>query len=69
MAHGKDKKMIYELIKRYVQELKSRRIDIVAAYLYGSHADATAGEWSDIDVALLTNTFQGDSFDFKFLLM
>jgi len=29
----------------------------------------TATQWSDIDVALLTNEFIGDSFDFKFLWM
>jgi predicted nucleotidyltransferase len=26
-------------------------------------------EWSDIDVAIVTKKFIGDSFDFKFLLM
>lgn len=39
------------------------------AYLFGSYVKGTATQWSDIDVALLTNEFIGDSFDFKFLWM
>ncbi|MEW5950163.1 MAG: nucleotidyltransferase domain-containing protein [Thermodesulfobacteriota bacterium] len=69
MAKRKDKKLIYESIERYVEELRKRDIDILAAYLFGSYAKGRATEWSDIDVALLTRQFIGDSFDFKFLLM
>ena len=28
----------------------------------------TADEWSDIDLALVTERFVGDSFDFRFML-
>jgi predicted nucleotidyltransferase len=38
------------------------------AYLFGSYAKDTADEWSDIDLALVTDTFIGDSFDFHFML-
>ncbi|MDD5450816.1 MAG: nucleotidyltransferase domain-containing protein [Desulfovibrionales bacterium] len=69
MAKRKDKKLIYESIERYVEELRKRDVDILAAYLFGSYAKGMATEWSDIDVALLTRQFIGDSFDFKFLLM
>ncbi|MCX5896423.1 MAG: nucleotidyltransferase domain-containing protein [Proteobacteria bacterium] len=69
MAQGKDKKLIYGIIKQYVQELRRRNIDVTAAYLFGSYAKNLATEWSDIDVALLTRQFIGDSIDFKFLLM
>ena len=69
MAQTKDKKLIHELIERYVGELRKRNINIVAAYLFGSSAQGTAHEWSDIDVALLTDTFMGDSIDFTFQLM
>lgn len=69
MAKRKDKKLIYELIHKYIDELKKRNINVVGAYLFGSYVKGNATEWSDIDVALLTKEFIGDSFDFKFLLM
>ncbi|MCK4603615.1 MAG: nucleotidyltransferase domain-containing protein [Deltaproteobacteria bacterium] len=69
MASGKDIKLIYREIKEYIEVLKSRNIDVSAAYLFGSYADDRADEWSDIDVAILTDKFIGDRIDFKFLLM
>jgi len=69
MVETKNKQMIYQSIKRYIEELKKRNIDVVAVYLYGSCAKGKATVWSDIDVAILTKKFIGDSFDFKFLLM
>ncbi|MFH1860183.1 MAG: nucleotidyltransferase domain-containing protein [bacterium] len=69
MAERKNKRLIYKIIERYVEELKKRNIDIINAYLFGSYAKDKATEWSDIDVALVTKKFIGDSFDFKFLLM
>jgi predicted nucleotidyltransferase len=69
MAQTKDKKLIHELIKRYVGELRKRKINIDAAYFFGSCVKGSAHEWSDIDVALLTDSFSGDSFDFTFNLM
>lgn len=69
MAKRKAKKIVYEHVKQYVEELRKRNIKIDQAYLFGSYVKGTATQWSDIDVALLTNKFIGDSFDFKFLLM
>jgi len=36
---------------------------IDAVYLFGSHAKGTANKYSDIDVALVVNHFEGDYFD------
>lgn len=69
MAKRKTKKIVQKQIVRYVDELRKRNIQIDRAYLFGSYAKGTANEWSDIDVALLTNKFIGDRFDFRFLLM
>ena len=69
MAKRKTKKIVHTHIARYVEELRKRNIEIDQAYLFGSYAKGTANEWSDIDVALLTNHFIGDRFDFRFLLM
>lgn len=69
MATRKDRKLVDELIKKYVDTLKHKQIEVEKAYLFGSYANGTANEWSDIDVAVLTKKIIGDSFDFKFLLM
>lgn len=69
MAEKKDRQTIHRLVNRYIDALKQRDIDVVGSFLFGSHAGGTASEWSDIDIAILTNKFIGDSFDFRFLLM
>ncbi len=69
MAKTKDKSMILKSIQKYVDELRKRHIDVIAAYLFGSYAKGKPTEWSDVDVAIITRKFIGDSFDFKFLLM
>jgi len=69
MVERKNKELIYQTIQRYIIELGKRDIRVIGAYLFGSYVRGRADEWSDIDVAILTNSFIGDSFDFKFLLM
>lgn len=69
MAKAKDKQLIRQLIRTYIEELRKRNVEVVTAYLYGSYAQGKATEWSDIDVAVLTKKFIGDRFDFTFLLM
>jgi len=69
MAATKDKRLILESIQKYVEKLRKRNIDIVAAYLFGFYAKGKPTDWSDIDVAIVTKKFIGDGFDFKFLLM
>lgn len=68
MATGKSKKIVSLEIKKYIAALKKNMINVKAVYLFGSYARNQADEWSDIDLAVLTDKFQGDSFDFRFLL-
>lgn len=68
MAAGKDKKLIYREIQEYVSALRARDIHVLGAYLFGSYVKGRADEWSDIDLAILTDRFIGDSFDFRFIL-
>lgn len=68
MASGKDKKIIYKEVLQYLSLLKKKNIHILQAHLFGSYAKGTADEWSDIDLALVTENFIGDSFDFRFML-
>ena len=69
MAEKKDGAAVYLLINRYISALKERNIKVVGSFLFGSYARGMVSEWSDIDVAILTDEFIGDSFDFRFLLM
>ena len=69
MATRKDRKLINREIQEYVQALKRHNISVKAVYLFGSYLTGRADEWSDIDIAVLTDEFIGDSIDFKFLLM
>ena len=69
MAEKKDGAAVYLLINRYITALKERNIKVVGSFLFGSYAKGMVSEWSDIDVAILTDKFIGDSFDFRFLLM
>jgi predicted nucleotidyltransferase len=68
MATGKDKQLIYQELKQYISLLRDKRIPVLQAYLFGSYATGRADEWSDIDLAIVTDTFVGDSFDFRFML-
>ncbi len=68
MATGKSKEIVSLEIKKYITALKKNMINVKAVYLFGSYARNQADEWSDIDLAILTDKFQGDSFDFRFLL-
>jgi predicted nucleotidyltransferase len=69
LAEKKDRETVYRLINQYIDALKQRNIDVEGSFLFGSYAKEMATKWSDIDIAILTNEFIGDSFDFRFLLM
>jgi predicted nucleotidyltransferase len=69
LAKKKDRETIYRLINQYIDALKQRNIHVAGSFLFGSYVKGNPSEWSDIDVAILTDKFIGDSFDFRFLLM
>lgn len=68
MAAGKNKQLIYREVARYISLLRAENISVLNAYLFGSYAKGKADEWSDIDIAIVTDRFIGDSFDFRFML-
>jgi predicted nucleotidyltransferase len=68
MAAGKDKNLIHSEVLQYISLLEDKNIHILQAYLFGSYVKGTADQWSDIDLALITDRFIGDSFDFRFML-
>jgi predicted nucleotidyltransferase len=69
MAVRKDKPLIIKSIKRYLAELKKNDINVLGAYLFGSYLKGIPDKWSDIDIAILTDKFIGDRFDFTLFLM
>lgn len=49
-------------IKLFISLLENNNIHIKKAILFGSYAKGTFNEWSDIDIALVSDNFQGNRF-------
>ena len=49
-------------IRNLIKTIEKNGISISAAYLFGSYAKGKANEWSDIDVALVSDNFSGIRF-------
>ena len=54
---------IRAVIDKYINALEEKNIHVQRAVLFGSYADGRANEWSDIDIALVSESFNGDRFD------
>lgn len=50
---------IKETIKKYLTLLDENNVKIKTAYLFGSYAKGTETKWSDIDIAIVSDTFEG----------
>lgn len=53
---------IIAVIKKYIAELEKHNIRIKTAILFGSYAKGSQDEYSDVDVALVSNDFEGVRF-------
>ncbi|OGU10290.1 MAG: hypothetical protein A2X61_15175 [Ignavibacteria bacterium GWB2_35_12] len=51
---------ILEKALEYLEQVKERNIDIISAYIYGSFARNDNNELSDIDLAIVSNSFEGN---------
>ncbi len=51
---------VKNIIDRYFQVLIQNNIPIKEAILFGSYAKGNYQEWSDIDIALISEIFKGD---------
>lgn len=56
---------IREIISSYLGALNSNNIPVKEAVLFGSYAAGTQQEWSDIDIALVSDVFIGNIMDDK----
>jgi predicted nucleotidyltransferase len=52
---------IKEIVVQFVS-LVSEEFPIRMVYLFGSYAQGTAGEYSDIDLAVVSDNFEGSRF-------
>lgn len=68
MAPGKDKQLIYQKIRDYVQTLERSNVPVWRLYLYGSYAKDTYHADSDIDLAVFWDRDDIDGFDEDVLL-
>ena len=53
---------IVELVYKLIEESKKFNINISKVILFGSQIKGTAHEWSDIDLAVVSDDFQGIRF-------
>jgi len=56
------KSEILNIARRYVDLLNDSGFPISEAYLYGSYSNGTASEYSDIDIAIVSDKFEGNRF-------
>jgi len=63
MAQLPDK--VKDTIDRYLRALSRNNIPIKEAILFGSYARGNYQEWSDIDIALVSDIFEGNRIDDK----
>ncbi|MBM2814910.1 MAG: nucleotidyltransferase [Ignavibacteria bacterium] len=54
---------IEKKIKQFIGLLEKNNIRINQAILYGSYAKGSANKWSDIDLALISENFEGDRYN------
>ncbi|MDI6791407.1 MAG: nucleotidyltransferase domain-containing protein [bacterium] len=52
-----------ELVRKYIKELEINNIPIQEVIIFGSQVKGEPKEESDIDIALISNTFTGDRFE------
>ncbi len=51
-------KEVIEMLKKYIELLRSEGISVNKGFLYGSYSDDSATDQSDIDVLLVSDGFE-----------
>ena len=57
-----DKRKVVEIVAQFRQGIETRGIRPLKVILYGSYADGTYREDSDIDIVIISDDFTGKSF-------
>ncbi|TAL67007.1 MAG: nucleotidyltransferase domain-containing protein [Bacteroidetes bacterium] len=53
---------ILDIAKRYIQLLEDTGYPVKEVYLFGSYSQGREDEWSDIDIAVVSDKFEGNRF-------
>lgn len=61
--------IVKQKIELFIRLLESNSIKIHRAVLFGSYASGNFNEWSDIDLALVSDDFTGNRFQDKISLI
>ena len=64
-----DKNRAKKEIIQFIDKIKEKKINIFSVVLFGSFAKGNFNEWSDIDVAIVSENLSGDIFDDRVMLM
>lgn len=62
------KKEIIEIVKNFINAMKSKSINVNKVLLFGSFANEKDSLWSDIDIAVISSDFGKDRFVERTLL-
>ena len=54
---------VRKIIDSYLKSLRDNHVPIEQAVLFGSYAQGQYKEWSDIDIALVSEIFEGKRFE------
>jgi predicted nucleotidyltransferase len=49
-------------VEEFVRQLNANNLRILQAYIFGSYAKGRQTEWSDIDLALVSDKFEGNFY-------
>jgi uncharacterized protein len=58
----KTNRKIEKTIKSYIEQLENIGVHVQQAILFGSYANGKHDKWSDIDLAIVSNSFEGNRF-------
>lgn len=60
---------IIENVRKYINELEGHNIPVQGAILFGSYVSGKFSEYSDIDIAIISEAFSGDRFEDRRLIV
>lgn len=63
-----NKKVVINKVRNYVQDIINSGVPLERAYLFGSFAKGNFNEYSDIDVALISDVFSGFAYEDRSLI-
>lgn len=53
---------IRSIVDEFIKQLNEHNLTVDQAFVFGSYARGSQSEWSDIDVALISDKFEGIRF-------